>query len=122
MRLRAYQQTMRKTFVSLLSSLLFAAACRRSGKLNRDQKEYEVVQEGSGGAVSSTISAPGEVAAPLMPTLTGTNADTTSAFNLPNAMTDTSTSAPPGTIAGTLPQDVYYPRQSRVPRTPPSER
>ncbi len=116
---------MKKTLILVASAAILASACGRPAKLQRDQEQYEVVQEGSAGAVSSTISAPGETPPP-MPTLTGTNADTTTAFTLPNTTMPT-TSNPPGTIAGTLPQptggiDVYYPRDAGVPRTAPRPR
>ncbi len=87
--------------VFALATALFTAACGDDrNNLRRDQQEYDVVQEGAGGTVSSTLQVPGEVA-PLPP-LTGTNADTTSAFTLPTT-TDPTQSGPPGTIAGTFP-------------------
>lgn len=103
-----------KTTLTLVlgAALLTSAACSRSGhNLRRDQQNYEVIQEGSASGVSSTISAPGETPPPL-PALTGTNADTTTAFTLPSTTIPT-TSGQPGTIAGTLPQPDSYPRTPR---------
>jgi hypothetical protein len=106
---------MKRTIIVSITALLLAGACGRAGgNLQRDQKQYEVVEEGQAGSVSSTIAAPGEVLPPLMP-MTGTNADTTTAFNLPNAGTMTTTDYP-GTIAGTLPSQPTYPR---YPSSPP---
>lgn len=68
-------------------------------ELRPEQKDYSVVQEGAGGAATSTILGAG--APGTMPPLTGTNADTTTAFTLPTT-TDTTMSGPPGTIAGTF--------------------
>ena len=63
-----------------------AAACGRDSRQSATQQSYETVQEGSAAGVTSTIQGPGEV----MPPLTGTNADTTSAFALnPNAIPQT---------------------------------
>lgn len=72
---------------------------RRSG----DQKTYETVQEGSAAGVTSTIQGPGE----SLPPITGTNADTTTAFTInPNAVPPPGAAMPPpgsGSLAGTLP-------------------
>jgi hypothetical protein len=92
----------KSALIIVFVAVVFAIACRgEDSKLRRDQQEYDVVQEGAGGAVTSTLQAPGEVAPPLVPPMTGTNADTTTAFTLPTA-TDTTQSGPPGTIAGTF--------------------
>ena len=88
----------KSVLIVALAAAVFATACGDDrDKLRRDQQEYDVVQEGAGGTVSSTLQVPGEVT-PLPP-LTGTNADTTSAFTLPTT-TDPTQSGPPGTIAG----------------------
>ena len=91
---------MKKSLI-YLGILALAAACRGRGSgdsLQREQQQYDVVQEGqTSTAVTSTINAPGEPAAPM----TGTNADTTSNFTLPGVAPGT-TSTQPGTIAGTL--------------------
>ena len=55
------------------------AACGGDGERgNRAGQQYETVQEGSASGVTSTIAGPGE----SLPPITGTNADTTSAFAL----------------------------------------
>ena len=90
---------------SVLILLIFAAvSCGRS-KMQRDQKQYDVVPEGSADGVTSTINAPGETNPPMTSsTITGTNVDTTTAFTLPGTATETTTGQP-GTIAGTLPSN-----------------
>jgi hypothetical protein len=105
---------MKKSATIIVSvAVVFAIACRgEDAKLRRDQQEYDVVQEGAGGAVTSTLQAPGEVAPPLVPPMTGTNADTTTAFTLPTA-TDTTQSGPPGTIAGTFTTGTFSDPRSR---------
>jgi len=56
----------------------------------RKQHEYEVVEEGSASGVTATIQGPGET----LPPITGTNADTTTAFVLDtNAVAATTTGA-----------------------------
>ncbi|HKR65382.1 MAG TPA: hypothetical protein VJZ00_16740 [Thermoanaerobaculia bacterium] len=93
---------MRKKLSCTLIAVLIASACGRNS-VRRDQKQYETVQEGSASGVTSTIQGPGET----LPPITGTNADTTTAFALdPNAAA-TTTSATPGAIAGTLPPPSY---------------
>ncbi|MGZ8868799.1 MAG: hypothetical protein ACXW2P_10680, partial [Thermoanaerobaculia bacterium] len=84
--------------VFAVAAVLATACGGDRTELRRDQQEYDVVQEGAGGAVTSTLHAPGETA---LPPLTGTNADTTSAFTLP-ITSDPTQSGPPGTIAGTF--------------------
>jgi hypothetical protein len=93
-----------KRFVAVFL-ILAAASCSRSGKMQRDQQQYDVVQEGSAnGGVTSTINGPGETTPPLTTsTVTGTNVDTTTAFTVPGTTTATTSTAPPGTIAGSLP-------------------
>src|SRR5713226_7362424 len=94
---------MKKTLIYLASAAVLSAACHRgAGSLPRkDQKQYDVVQEGQASGVTSTINAPGETTPPPM---TGTNYDTTSNFTLPQVSGTATTTQPPGTIAGTLPQ------------------
>lgn len=85
----------------LLVALSLTLNCGREGdELRRDQQQYDVVLEGEGGPVTSTIHAPGETTPPLMPALTESNADTTTASTLETA-TDTSQSSFPGAVAGT---------------------
>jgi len=64
---------------TLAALALLVFGCSRSGKMQRDQKQYDVVQEGSASGVTSTINAPGETKPPL----TDTNVDTTTAFTIP---------------------------------------
>jgi len=85
--------------LALLALLAFGLACGRSGKMNRNQDNYDVVNEGTATGVTSTINAPGETPPPL----TATNVDTTTAFTLPQMETATTGTVPPGTIAGSLP-------------------
>jgi hypothetical protein len=106
---------------------LAAASCSRSGKIERNQQQYDAVQEGSAQGVTSTINGPGETSPPLTTsTATGTNVDTTTAFTVPGTATTTSTQQP-GTIASTLPESTtgfpsgYTPQRPRPrPRTPPA--
>jgi len=109
--------------------LIFAAvSCGRQQKMQRDQQNYDVVQEGATGTATSTIAAPGETAGPMTTSATATNVDTTTAFTLPETVTTTST-APPGTIAGSLPTTTggsiggYAPRPAPRPRVerPPDQ-
>ncbi|HEU4522219.1 MAG TPA: hypothetical protein VFT12_09465 [Thermoanaerobaculia bacterium] len=108
---------MKKSFALVVPlGLALAGACGGGeDELRRDQQNYEVVQEGAGGAVTSTIHAPGEV----MPPLTGTNADTTTGFTLPTAIPGDTQAPPPGSLAGTLPSDPY-PTATRRPTPSPA--
>src|SRR6185503_709579 len=87
--------------IAVLTFAGFLAACGgSSAKRSQQQHEYEVVQEGSAAGVTSTIQGPGET----LPPITGTNADTTTAFALnPNPVPPAAPSPTPGSIAGTLP-------------------
>lgn len=82
---------MTRKIPSLAAIALLVFGCGRSGKMQRDQKQYDVVPEGSASGVTSTINGPGETPAPL----TDTNADTTTNFTL------TTNPNPPGDTAGT---------------------
>ena len=88
---------MRPKKFGVILLILVAVSCSRQQKMQRDQQNYDVVQEGATGTATTTLAAPGEA-----PPSTATNADTTTAFTLPETATTTST-APPGTIAGSLP-------------------
>lgn len=95
---------MTNTFSRLaLTGLVVAAvACGgRDADANRKEAQYETVEEGQAAGVTSTINAPGET----IPPMTGTNADTTSAFTINPAVASNAT--PPGTLAGTLPTQPY---------------
>ncbi|HSP13826.1 MAG TPA: hypothetical protein VLV78_03630 [Thermoanaerobaculia bacterium] len=121
---------MKNPLIYLTIAAVFASCRGGSGSLQRkDQQNYDVVQEGQASGVTSTINVPGEPTPPPVG-LTGTNADTTSNFTLPQVATSTTTTNPPGTLAGTLPQAtsgsaaIGYPRPSAPPRprpTPPSQ-
>ncbi|HKO57158.1 MAG TPA: hypothetical protein VJ276_14880, partial [Thermoanaerobaculia bacterium] len=67
-----------KTILPLAVAALLLAGCHRgSSQVQREQQQYEVVQEGAASGVTSTINAPGDTTtAPI----TGTNVDTTTAF------------------------------------------
>src|SRR5512143_997974 len=92
---------MKKTITYLAIAVALAACRGGSSKLERkEQQQYDVVQEGQTSGVTSTINAPGEVPPPAP--MTGTNADTTSNFTLPQVSTSGTQGTPPGTIAGTL--------------------
>lgn len=109
---------MKNKVIMLLAAVLMVAACGDSEgeAARRDQQNYEVVQEGAAAGVASTITPVGE-APPLAP-VTGTNADTTTAFTIPGQIPPT-TSTQPGTLAGTLPPPAYgsYPGNPPRPRT-----
>ena len=95
---------MKRTPIYLATVALLIAGCRRGNEksLQREQQNYDVVQEGqSSSAVTSTITAPGEPLPPSTTAMTSTNLDTTTAFTLPQVAT-APTSTQPGTIAGTL--------------------
>lgn len=94
---------MKKTTIFMGIALL-AAACGGGG--GRGQI-VETVEEGSVSGVTQTIHGPGE----LLPPITGTNADTTTAFTL-NPSAVPAGGATPGTLAGTLPQNVGMPPQA----------
>jgi len=119
---------MKARIVTVISVALLAAACRNDSKLERSQKSYEAVQEGSAAGVTSTISGPGETPPPVSSApMTGTNADTTTAFTLPATATDSSGSMQqPGSLAGTIPSYSPYPQTPASPRprtaTPPRPR
>jgi hypothetical protein len=111
---RAYQLAF---FVVMVLALF---ACRsRDDRLARRAQDFEVVEEGSVAGVTSTISPPGEGPAPLLPPppITDTNFDTTTSFTIIDPVTGSIGTAPPGTLADTLPQDreVHRPRPRPVP-------
>jgi hypothetical protein len=95
---------MKKTLIYLALALLPAIGCRggKDESLQRQQQQYDTVQEGQTSSATSTIVAPGETAPPVAG-MTNTNADTTTAFALPGvAVNPAMTSTQGGTIAGTL--------------------
>ncbi|HWW59983.1 MAG TPA: hypothetical protein VN181_01320 [Thermoanaerobaculia bacterium] len=95
-------------------AVLTLTNCRGGSAAQRTQKEYEVVQEGAANGVTSTINAPGETTPPL----TGTNADTTTAFALPT----TQTTLPPNSGGAGTYMPAYppaYPTPSPATAPPP---
>jgi hypothetical protein len=88
-------------YLLLIVVIVLAVSCRRDS-VERQRLEYEAVEEGVASGVSPALQGPGEV----LPPLTGTNYDTTTAFTLdPAAAGAAPVPVPPsgGTIAGTLP-------------------
>jgi hypothetical protein len=73
--------------------------CSRSGKVQRNQQQYQTVQEGSASGVTSTINAPGETAPPL----TNTNVDTTTNLTLPINPNPLGTATTGGSMAAAMP-------------------
>jgi hypothetical protein len=100
----ASQISMKTTLILLLTTLVLSG-CRDNTKLSGEQKTYEVVEEGAASGVAGTI---GEAPVPL----TGTNADTTTTFQLP--MTASTDSAAPAVLGGTIP-DPYTTTPAAVP-------
>lgn len=88
--------------IAVLALLVFG--CGRSGKMQRGQQQYEVVQEGSASGVTSTINGPGETTPPL----TNTNVDTTTNFTLPNP-NPLGNDTIGGSMASSLPPTTSYP-------------
>ena len=100
--LRKIASRMRSLSVCCVA-LLLMSACHRAGSSGVSQtRNYEVVEEGSASGVATNVNAPGENAAPP---LTNTGVDTTTDLSLmQNGIPATATSsAGPGSIAGTLP-------------------
>jgi hypothetical protein len=97
--------------------VLFAGACggRNGARGTAAQQQYETVEEGSAAGVTSTIHGPGET----LPPITGTNADTTTAFALNTGAVPT-----PQASAGGLPpmQASPYEPPPMTPASIPSAR
>ncbi len=104
-----------KTILHLGVAALLLTGCHRSGSsMQREQQQYEVVQEGAASGVTSTINAPGETPPPI----TNTNADTTTAFaGFGNGNTPVTT-AQPGSLGGTLPPPDYSREVAAAPPRP----
>jgi len=95
---------MRSKILAVITAGVLAAACHNNQQVKRGEQNYDVVQEGQTDTVSSTISGPGETPPPTNVPLTGTNADTTTAFTLPATVPNGSMQQPQSpTIAGTMP-------------------
>jgi hypothetical protein len=92
---------LRAHYLLLIGVIVLSVSCRRDS-VERQRLEYEAVEEGVASGVTPALQGPGEV----LPPLTGTNYDTTTAFTLdPAAAGAVPVPVPPsgGTIAGTLP-------------------
>lgn len=91
--------------VVLIAAVIALLGC--GDKFRREKQiDTEVVSESSTSGVTSTILAPGEAPPPLAGTapLTGTNADTTTAFTILDSGVPPSSTVDPGrSLAGTLP-------------------
>jgi hypothetical protein len=99
-----------KAKVVLLACLVLAVACGGDSVTKRDQQDYDVVEEGAANGVTSTISGPGEV----LPPVTNTNADNTTAFTLD----PTATGAAPATPPMAPMTSGYIPPPVRMPAAP----
>jgi hypothetical protein len=87
--------------LAAISFLVFG--CSRSAKVQRNQQDYQTVQEGSASGVTSTINAPGETAPPL----TNTNVDTTTNFTLPTNPNPLGNDTAGGSMASGMPPPSY---------------
>jgi len=125
MRLLSRMFTLRKSrMVVLIAAVIALTGC--GDKFRREKQiDAEVVSESSTSGVTSTILAPGEAPPPLAGTapLTGTNADTTTAFTILDSGVPPSSTVDPGSLAGTLPLPGSNEPVSRPPVSPtPSPR
>jgi len=99
----------RQLMCPLIFAGLVGVACRGDDSRRGAQQSYETVEEGSAAGVTSTIHGPGEV----LPPVTSTDADTTTAFTFdPNAI-DTAPS--PMTTTFTPPPAYPSPQTSASP-------
>lgn len=86
--------------IAPLAAIAFLVfGCSRSGKMQRNQQDYQTVQEGSASGVTSTINAPGETTTPL----TNTNVDTTTNFTLPTNPAPLGNDTAGGSMASSMP-------------------
>src|SRR4029079_12781389 len=120
---------MKSAFAVLLVTAAAALGCHgRSGPAQRNQPQYDVVQEGQSDTATSTISAPGET----QPPVTATNTDTTGSCalgtasppaNMPGGPVAGGVMQPqqPGSMASGMPQatPVQPPRTSSHAYVPP---
>lgn len=125
MRLLSRMSIPRKSrMVVLIAAVITLAGC--GDKFRREKQiDTDVVSESSTSGVTSTILAPGEAPPPLAGTapLTGTNADTTTAFTILDSGVPPSSTVDPGSLAGTLPLPGSNDPVSRPPGAPtPSPR
>src|ERR1041385_7747062 len=99
--------------LAALALLIFG--CSRSGKMQRDQKQYDVVQEGSASGVTSTINAPGETKPPV----TDTNVDTTTAFTIPTNPNPMGNDTAGTALSGSAPPAIAAPTATWIPASRP---
>src|SRR4051794_8426255 len=88
-----------KKIVSFAAITFLVFGCSRSGKVQRNQQQYQTVQEGSASGVTSTINAPGETTPPM----TNTNVDTTTNLTLPTNPAPLGTIPSGGSMASAMP-------------------
>ena len=88
---------MKSTASFVLAAGLALASCRDDSSLSKQQQQYEVVQEGAATGATAALTA-----GQAVPPVTGTGADTTTAFQLPVPNIATTTGEQPGTIADTM--------------------
>ena len=92
--------------ISALAALVvMLVGCGRSGRMQRGQNDYQVVQEGSASGVTSTINGPGEKAVPT----TATNTDTTTNFTLSTTLEPIGSDTAGSTASGSLSSNPIYP-------------
>jgi hypothetical protein len=112
---------MKKTLIFPLIFVGLGVACGGDDGARRGNQTaaFETVQEGSAAGVTSTIQGPGEA----LPPVTGTNADTTTAFSIDPTV---ASAVPPpnvapgsGTLAGTMPSQPSYPPPMTSAAPPP---
>src|SRR4051812_30243740 len=94
-----------KKIVTLAAITFLVLGCSRSGKVQRNQQQYQTVQEGSASGVTSTINAPGETTPPM----TNTNVDTTTNLTLPTNPAPLGTIPGGGSMASAMPSAPSYP-------------
>jgi hypothetical protein len=107
---------MTQKIATLACTALLVFGCSRSGKVQRNQQQYQTVQEGSASGVTSTINAPGETAPPL----TNTNVDTTTNLTLPINPNPLGNATTGGSMASAMPPTTSYP--AGTPGMPPAAR
>jgi len=91
------QMTQKIATLAAVAFLVFG--CSRSGKVQRNQQQYQTVQEGSASGVTSTINGPGETTPPM----TNTNVDTTTNLTLPTNPAPLGTDTAAGSMASAMP-------------------
>jgi hypothetical protein len=107
---------MKNSLKFALVAALVSLGCHSKESLNREQQNYQVVQEGSASGATSTVGAPGEGSIAQTAPITGTNADTTTSFTIASngvpqqAPTSTAPLMPPPNVgAGGAPLNATMP-------------